>query len=98
MLNEKQSTESYWNVSIPDTSQGGYFRCCFSYFTFVLQATKAGRGGLGTRLESISIWQPRSRLVPRLLSAKNVFRGKKSGNETTEEACDVKYHEYVLWT
>ena len=31
-LNEKQPTESYWNVYILDTSQGGSFHCYFSYF------------------------------------------------------------------
>ena len=31
-LNEKQPTESYWNVYVPDTSQGGSFRRYFSYF------------------------------------------------------------------
>jgi len=25
-------TESYWNVYVPDTSQGGSFRYYFSYF------------------------------------------------------------------
>ena len=32
ILNEKQPTESYWNISVPDTSQGGSFRHYFSYF------------------------------------------------------------------
>jgi len=27
---EISPTKSYWNVSVPDTSQGGSFRCYFS--------------------------------------------------------------------
>jgi len=31
-LNEKQPTESYLKLYVPDTSQGGFFRHHFSYF------------------------------------------------------------------
>ena len=30
-LNEKQPNESYWNVYVPDTSQGSSFHSYFSY-------------------------------------------------------------------
>ena len=30
LLNEKKSAELHWNVSVPDTSQGGSFHCYFS--------------------------------------------------------------------
>jgi len=32
VLNEKQSTESQWNVSVPDTSPGDSFHHYFNYF------------------------------------------------------------------